>query len=67
MQGRVFTLLISSMSIAAPLALALSGPLVDAFGIRTLFLISGTGCLCLALAWALNPTIMHLEDHVRKA
>jgi DHA3 family macrolide efflux protein-like MFS transporter len=66
MQGRVFTLLMSSISVMAPLGLAVGGPLADAFGVRALFLISGAGCLLTALLWASNPTLMRLEDQARQ-
>jgi DHA3 family macrolide efflux protein-like MFS transporter len=64
LQGRVFTLLISSISVMAPFGLAIGGPLADAWGARTLFLIGGIGCLVMACVWALSPTIMHMEDTV---
>ena len=64
LQGRVFTLLISSVSMMAPFGLAIGGPLVDALGIQALFVIGGIGCLLMALIWALNPAIMHLEDRL---
>jgi MFS transporter, DHA3 family, macrolide efflux protein len=62
LQGRVFTLLLSSISIMAPFGLALAGPAAEAFGIPTLFVITGVACLILAAFWALNPTILYLED-----
>jgi DHA3 family macrolide efflux protein-like MFS transporter len=65
-QGRVFTLIVSAVSIMAPLGLAIGGPLADAFSVRLLFALGGFGCLLIALAWAFNPTIMHLEDRPRR-
>jgi DHA3 family macrolide efflux protein-like MFS transporter len=62
MQGRVFTLLVSAVSAMAPLGLAIGGPLADALSVRALFILSGVGCLLISLVWALNPTIMHLEE-----
>jgi DHA3 family macrolide efflux protein-like MFS transporter len=62
LQGRVFTLLISSMSVMAPFGLAIGGPLADAWGARTVFIIAGVGCLVMACVWALSPAIMHTED-----
>lgn len=62
LQGRVFTLLLSSISIMAPFGLALAGPAAEAFGIPMLFVITGVACLILAAFWALNPTILYLED-----
>ncbi len=62
LQGRVFTLLLSSISIMAPFGLALAGPAAEAFGIPMLFVVTGFACLILAAFWALNPTILYLED-----
>ena len=66
MQGRVFSLLISAVSVTAPLGLAIGGPIADAYGPHTLFIIAGVGCLVIAVVWALNPTIMHLEDQAQQ-
>ena len=63
MQGRVFTLLVSAISTIASLGSAIGGPLADELGVRILFVVGGAGCLAIALVWALNPTIMYLEDH----
>jgi len=63
MQGRVFTLLLSSISLMAPFGLALGGPIADTFGVPIIFVITGIGCLVVATSWVLNPTILYLEDH----
>jgi DHA3 family macrolide efflux protein-like MFS transporter len=65
LQGRVFTLLVSAMSVMAPLGLAIGGPVAEAFGVRSLFILAGLGCLLIALIWVSSPTIMHLEDQTR--
>ncbi|MCJ7551723.1 MAG: MFS transporter [Anaerolineae bacterium] len=65
MQGRVFTLLLSSISMMTPFGLGLAGPVADAFGIPIVFVITGTGCLVVAAIWAFNPTILYLEDHAQ--
>ena len=62
LQGRVFTLLLSSISVMAPFGLALAGPAAESFGIPMLFVVTGVACLVLAAFWALNPTILYLED-----
>lgn len=62
MQGRVFTLLLSSITIMAPFGLALGGPLAEAYGVPIIFVITGFGCLGVALIWALTPKILYLED-----
>jgi DHA3 family macrolide efflux protein-like MFS transporter len=66
MQGRVFTLLLSSISLMAPFGLALGGPVADAFGIPMVFIITGIGCLVIALVWLSSPTILHLEDKAER-
>jgi DHA3 family macrolide efflux protein-like MFS transporter len=62
MQGRVFTLLISSISVMAPLGLAIGGPIAETLGVRALFILAGLGCLATAVVWALSPAIMNLEE-----
>jgi len=67
MQGRVFTLLMSSISIMAPFGLGLAGPIAEAFGTPIIFTIAGLGCLLVAIVWVFNPTILNLEDHPGRA
>ena len=67
MQGRVFTLLLSSITVMAPFGLALGGPLAEAHGVPIIFVITGFGCLGVALIWALTPKILYLEDDRLKA
>ena len=62
MQARVFSLLVSAVSVMAPLGLLVGGPVADSLGVSALFIISGAGCLLMAVIWALTPSIMHLED-----
>ncbi|MFP4394260.1 MAG: MFS transporter [Anaerolineales bacterium] len=61
LQGRVFNLLLSSLSLMAPVGLALGGPLADAYGVPVIFIISGVGCIGLAMTWLLSQSIMQLE------
>ena len=62
LQGRVFTLLMASISIMAPFGLALGGPIANAYGVNTIFVLTGVGCLGVALIWALNPYILNMES-----
>jgi DHA3 family macrolide efflux protein-like MFS transporter len=62
MQGRFFTLNNSLGQVMTPLGLAFSGPVSDAFGVRTVFLLGGSVCVLMPLAWALAPAILYLED-----
>jgi DHA3 family macrolide efflux protein-like MFS transporter len=63
MQGRLFSMVTSVMSLMAPIGLTIGGPLADAFGVRLLFILAGIGCILLALTWVSIPTIRYLEDH----
>jgi DHA3 family macrolide efflux protein-like MFS transporter len=65
MQGRLFTVLMSVISVMAPLGLAIGGPLADAFGVRLLFILGGAGMVLMALIWVFTPTVLYLEDHPR--
>jgi len=64
LQGRVFTLLISSMSLMAPIGLAVGGAVVEAFGVRILFVLGGIGCLIVTAIWAASPAILYMEDRL---
>jgi DHA3 family macrolide efflux protein-like MFS transporter len=62
MQGRVFTLVMSLSGGMAPIGLAVTGPLSDAFGVRTIFLGAGVLCLSAAVAAFYIPALMNIED-----
>lgn len=63
MQGRVFNLMGSAALIAAPLGLAIAGPIADLFGANTWFVIGGLACLGLAAGAFSRREVMHLEDN----
>ena len=63
MQGRLFTMVMSVISLMVPIGLAIGGPLADTFGVRLLFVLAGIGCILLALTWVSIPAILYLEDH----
>ncbi len=62
MQGRVLTLVTSLTSIAAPLGMALAGPVSDWLGVRTWYL--GTASVLVALAAALirYPSLLNWDS-----
>ncbi len=63
MQGRVFALLGSLVSVSSPLGLAIAGPVSDRLGIQIWFIIAGFLCLSVALASFFIPAIMHIEEN----
>jgi len=61
MQGRVFTLVGSLATAMTPIGLALAGPLSDAFGIQTWFIIGGVVTLLMGLtSFSISP-LMNIE------
>jgi DHA3 family macrolide efflux protein-like MFS transporter len=62
MQGRVFTLVGSVAGAMAPLGLLLAGPAADRFGVQAGYLAGGAICVLMAVAAALTPAVVTLED-----
>ncbi|MBN1583354.1 MAG: MFS transporter [Anaerolineae bacterium] len=65
-QGRVFTVLISVVSLMAPIGMGISGPVADAIGVQNLFVVSGIACLVIAVLWSVTPKILYLEDEMAR-
>jgi DHA3 family macrolide efflux protein-like MFS transporter len=63
MQGRVFMLVMSLCNAATPLGMAIGGPVADAVGVRTLYVVGGVTQILLGAGGFLVPAIMHLEDN----
>lgn len=63
MQGRVFMLAGSASAAAAPLAMAIAGPLSDALGIGLWYILGGAMCVLLGVVLYLIPAVAHLEEH----
>jgi DHA3 family macrolide efflux protein-like MFS transporter len=63
MQGRVFTLVLSLCNAATPIGMAIAGPLADAVGVRTLYVVAGMAQILLGIGGFFIPVIMHLEDN----
>jgi DHA3 family macrolide efflux protein-like MFS transporter len=63
LQGRVFTVLGSMTAIAAPLGLAIGGPIADWLGVQVWFIIGGTVCVLASIVMFLTPAVMNLESH----
>lgn len=65
-QGRVFTVISSVSGMAAPLGMAVAGPLADAFSVQLWFLVGGIASVLMGVSLRAVPAIMHLEDVGRK-
>jgi DHA3 family macrolide efflux protein-like MFS transporter len=63
MQGRVFSLLGSLATAMAPVGLLIAGPLADAIGVRTWYIVGGAVCVVMAVVALFIPDVRHLEDH----
>jgi DHA3 family macrolide efflux protein-like MFS transporter len=63
MQGRVFALLGSLLSITSPIGLAFAGPVSDRFGIQVWFVIAGILCVAVGVAGFFIPAILHIEEN----
>jgi DHA3 family macrolide efflux protein-like MFS transporter len=62
MQGRVFALLGALAMAAAPVGLAIGGPVADMIGILPWFLISGIPMALIGASSFLIPSIMNIEN-----
>ncbi|MCP4541170.1 MAG: MFS transporter [Chloroflexi bacterium] len=63
MQGRVFTLVLSLCNAATPIGMAIAGPLADAVGVRTLYVVGGIAQILLGIGGFFVPVIMQLEEN----
>ncbi len=62
MQGRVITLIGSLAGGMTPIGLAIAGPISDALGTQTWFILGGLMCILMALASLVTPVVMNIED-----
>jgi DHA3 family macrolide efflux protein-like MFS transporter len=61
-QGRVFTLVGSLATVAAPLGLLLAAPVSEIAGVRAWYLAGGAVCLAMGLVGFLLPPLMRIEE-----
>ena len=61
MQGRVFSISTSLINISIPVAMIISGPVAEIFGIRFWYIFSGVGILLLAGGMMFVPAMFRLE------
>jgi DHA3 family macrolide efflux protein-like MFS transporter len=62
MQGRVFTLLGSASMAMSPLGLIIAGPVADALGVRTWYIVGGSMTILMGVVGFLIPAVLHVED-----
>ena len=62
MQGRVFTLLNSLVSLMTPLGLIIAGPIADWLGVQIWYVVGGFVTLLLAGSGFLNTTLLSIEE-----
>jgi DHA3 family macrolide efflux protein-like MFS transporter len=62
MQGRIFTLTMSSSMAMSPLGLAIAGPVADMLGVQIWFIFTGLVIFIIGVSTFFSSTIMHLED-----
>jgi MFS family permease len=67
MQGRVLAVMNAMAMAMSPIGLAVAGPLADAIGPRTWFVIAGLASIGLSLTMLALPAVMHIEDRVTAA
>ena len=63
MQGRVLSLIGAGATAMSPLSLLVAGPVADALGVRTWYLIGGIACILAALSALFIPVVMKIEDN----
>jgi DHA3 family macrolide efflux protein-like MFS transporter len=63
MQGRVFTIIGSLVSISSPIGLVIAGPVSDALGLQVWYVVAGVLCAVSGLAGFLVPSIVHIEEN----
>lgn len=62
LQGRVFAVIGSVTGMAAPIGMAVSGPVADRFGVQLWFVIGGIMSILMGVVLGLVPATRHLED-----
>ncbi len=62
MQGRIFMLIGSLSGLMAPIGLIIAGPVADAFGVQTWFVIGGISTMLMGVGGLFVPAIMNIED-----
>jgi DHA3 family macrolide efflux protein-like MFS transporter len=64
MQGRVFMLFGSLITLTSPIGLIIAGPVSDAVGVQVWYLAAGLAVMGFAIWAACTPAIINIEDYV---
>jgi DHA3 family macrolide efflux protein-like MFS transporter len=67
MQGRVFSWLLSVTQLLTPLGLLVAGPLADAWGVRTWWVMTGIMLVVMGASALLLPPVVHIEERGQPA
>jgi DHA3 family macrolide efflux protein-like MFS transporter len=65
MQGRVFTIMGSLLSLTSPFSLAVAGPVSDWLGLQVWYVVAGVLCVALGLGGFFVPVIASIEENHR--
>lgn len=63
MQGRVFMLMASLISLTSPVGLAIAGPISDLVGLQVWYLVAGALCGAIGLASFFWPMLLNIEEN----
>ncbi|MEL7675620.1 MAG: MFS transporter [Chloroflexota bacterium] len=62
-QGRVFMLFGSLITLTSPVGLLIAGPVTDVVGIQVWYVVAGLLCLLAGIAAFFMPSVMNIEQH----
>ncbi|MDW5563435.1 MAG: MFS transporter [Methanomassiliicoccus sp.] len=67
MQGRIFSIIISGVTIMTPLSLVIAGPLSDTMGVELWYLLAGSSLLVVGVGSFFVPALMRIEEMAQMA
>jgi len=63
MQGRAFTLIGSACGAMSPIGMAIAGPVADALGVQSWYVVGGVACVLMSTLALASPTMMNIESN----
>jgi DHA3 family macrolide efflux protein-like MFS transporter len=63
MQGRAFTLIGSACGAMSPIGMAIAGPVADALGVQSWYVVGGVACVLMSTLAFMSPTVMNIESN----